>query len=272
MTAIPTSIDRAVDTPVPAGGLRAVGIAGGLGAVALAGASLGADELVAGELGPGRRSSRLWGLAAVVVALRTSAPLGRRSSPGRPWPVASARSPPPSADLTRGARGGVVPHPGRRAPPRAGDPRRQHRPPGPAQPRHRRLRGRRARRRVVMVVGDRIPAVPAVAPATTARPAHRPARRPPDLPALHRAGPPAAAARRLRGGRHRRGRAGGRRAQRARRLAEPRRRGRRRRHRARARSRWRPARARASRAASTGCSCTRCRPPGSPPWSWRCTS
>ena len=51
VTAIPTSIDRAVDTPVPAGGLRAVGIAGGLVAVALAGASLGADELVVGELG-----------------------------------------------------------------------------------------------------------------------------------------------------------------------------------------------------------------------------
>ena len=40
----------------------------------------------------------------------------------------------------------------------------------------------------------------------------------------------------------------------------------------RARSPCWPAPAPASPAASTACSCTPCRPPGSPPWSWRCTS
>jgi signal transduction histidine kinase len=74
VTAIPTSIDRAVDTPVPAGGLRLVGIAGGLGAIALAAASLGADELLAGDWVRAALVA-LWGLAAVVVATRTSAPL-----------------------------------------------------------------------------------------------------------------------------------------------------------------------------------------------------
>ena len=74
MTAIPTSIDRAVDTPLPAGGLRALSIAGGLVAVALAAASLGADELVVGSWVRAGLVA-LWGFAAVVVATRTSASL-----------------------------------------------------------------------------------------------------------------------------------------------------------------------------------------------------
>ena len=74
MTAIPTSIDRAVDTPLPAGGLRALSIAGGLVAVALAAASLGADELAVGSWVRAALVA-LWGFAAVVVAMRTSASL-----------------------------------------------------------------------------------------------------------------------------------------------------------------------------------------------------
>ena len=71
MTAIPTSIDRAVDTPVAAGGLRAVGVVGGLAAVALAAGSLGASDLVSGDWVRAALVA-LWGLAAIVVAARTS--------------------------------------------------------------------------------------------------------------------------------------------------------------------------------------------------------
>ena len=164
MTAIPTSIDRAVDTPVPAGGLRAVGIAGGLVAVALAAASLGADELVVGSWVRAALVA-LWGLAAVVVAMRTSASLATviagAAVAGGVCTVTAA-----SADLTslHAAASCLI----------------------PATALHVELVipdgsiGRPARRNLaiagyvvaalialVMVLGDRVPAVPAVAAATT---------------------------------------------------------------------------------------------------------
>jgi signal transduction histidine kinase len=164
VTAIPTSIDRAVDTPVPAGGLRAVGIGGGLAAVALAGASLGADELVVGSWVRAALVAT-WGLAAVIVAMRTSASLAAviagAAVAGGVCTVTAA-----SADLTslHAAASCLI----------------------PATALHVELVipdgsiGRPARRNlaiagyavaaliaIVMVIGDRIPAVPAVAASTT---------------------------------------------------------------------------------------------------------
>ena len=163
MTAIPTSIDRAVDTPIPTGGLRAVGVAGGLVAVGLAGASLGTDDLVAGSWVRAGLVA-LWGLAAVVVAMRTSATLAAviagaavaggictitaSSDLTAVHAAASCLIPATALHLELVIPEGSIGRPARRNLAIAGY-------------------GVAALVAAVMVLGDRIPAVPAVATATT---------------------------------------------------------------------------------------------------------
>ena len=70
MTAIPTSIDRAVDAPVPtAGGVRALALVGGLAGIVLAGASLAEDDVVVGSWVRAALVA-IWAVAAFVVATR----------------------------------------------------------------------------------------------------------------------------------------------------------------------------------------------------------
>ena len=267
MTAVSPPIDRAVDTPVSAGGLKVVAIAGGLGAIALAVGSLGADELLAGDWVRAALVA-LWGLAAIVVAARTSsrlaAVLAGAAITGGICTVTAE-----SADLTslHAAASCLI----------------------PAAALHIELVipdgsiGRPARRNLaiagyavalvaalVMAIGDRVPAVAAVATATTLAlliglpAAHQTYQRStglarqrlqlvgcavaitlevalvvaalnvlvdwPSHAAEVAAAPPASSP-----------------------------------------SPWRRARAPASPAASTACSCTPCRPRASPRWSWPCT-
>ena len=75
MTALPSSLDRPVDAPLTAGGLRGGAATTGLLGLALAGASLTEDHLVAGSWVRAALVA-VWGLTGLLLALRGSERLG----------------------------------------------------------------------------------------------------------------------------------------------------------------------------------------------------
>jgi signal transduction histidine kinase len=75
VTTLPTSIDRPIDAPTTLSALRPLGILGALIALGLAGASLNADDLVAGDVVRAGLVA-IWALAAVMLVKRGVALLG----------------------------------------------------------------------------------------------------------------------------------------------------------------------------------------------------